>query len=100
MDDPVDLVSIRVVARVDRPALSSRLAAGSDAAADGRRETRRAYFGPTVGLVDVPVTGRAALDGAVLEGPLFVDEYDSTTVIPPGCRATLDPFGSIDIDVD
>jgi N-methylhydantoinase A len=100
MDDPVDLVSIRVVARVDRPALQSRLAAASDGAADGRRETRRAYFGPSAGLVDVPVIGRAALDGAVLEGPLFVDEYDSTTVIPPGCRATLDPFGSIDIDVD
>jgi hypothetical protein len=30
---------------------------------------------------------------------LFVDEYDSTTVIPPGCRAALDEFGSINIDV-
>jgi N-methylhydantoinase A len=100
MDDPVDLVSIRIVARVERPTLSSRLAPTEDAAAGDGTQTRSAYFGPIVGLADVPVVGRAALDGNELEGPLFVDEYDSTTVIPPGCRATLDAFGSINIDVD
>jgi N-methylhydantoinase A len=100
LDDPVDLVSIRVVARVDREALSSRLAPMEDPSVDGRATTRTAYFGPDVGLLDVPVIGRAALEGVEIEGPLFVDEYDSTTVIPPGCRATLDTFGSINIDVD
>jgi N-methylhydantoinase A len=100
MDDPVDLVSIRVVARVDRPTLTSRLAPAEDHGDGNGTLTRQAYFGPAVGLVDVPVVGRAALEGAELEGPLFVDEYDSTTVIPPGCRATLDAFGSINIDVD
>ena len=100
MDDPVDLVSIRIVARVDRPTLSSRLAPSEDPSAENGAETRRAYFGPAVGLVDVPVVARAALDGTEAEGPVFVDEYDSTTVIPPGCRATLDAFGSINIDVD
>jgi N-methylhydantoinase A len=99
MDDPVDLVSIRVVARVDREALSSRLAPSEDRTVEGDTVTRRAYFGPDVGLVDVPVLGRAALAGAEVEGPVFVDEYDSTTVIPPGCRAGLDAFGSINIDV-
>jgi N-methylhydantoinase A len=100
IDDPVDLVSIRVVARVDREALSSRLVPTEDPSVDGRAATRTAYFGPDVGLLDVPVIGRAALEGVEIEGPLFVDEYDSTTVIPPGCRATLDAFGSINIDVD
>ena len=66
------------------------------------RAKRRAgeHSVPAVGLVDVPVVARAALDGTEAEGPVFVDEYDSTTVIPPGCRATLDAFGSINIDVD
>jgi N-methylhydantoinase A len=100
LDDPVDLVSIRVVARVDREALSSRLAPTEDPSVDGHATSRTAYFGPDVGLLDVPVIGRAALEGVEIEGPLFVDEYDSTTVIPPGCRATLDAFGSINIDVD
>jgi N-methylhydantoinase A len=78
----------------------SRRLAPAEAAAAGSGDTRRAYFGPSVGLVEVAIIGRSDLDGNVVEGPAFVDEYDSTTVIPPGCRATLDPFGSIDIDVD
>jgi N-methylhydantoinase A len=98
LDDPVDLVSIRIVARVERDGLSSRLAP-VEPEGDGPRSTRTAYFGPDVGLVDVPVVSRAALAGAQVEGPLFVDEYDSTTVVPSGCRATLDEFGSITIDV-
>jgi N-methylhydantoinase A len=98
-EDPVDLVSIRLVAQVEGHALATRLAASEDPGVDGERITRRAYFGPDVGLLDVPVIGRAALDGVTAEGPLFVDEYDSTTVIPPGCRAALDEFGSINIDV-
>jgi len=98
-DDPVDLVSIRVLARVDRGAPSS-VARAVDGTPNGKNVSRRAYFGSEVGLVDVPVIGRAALQGSDIEGPVFVDEYDSTTVIPPGCRATLDVFGSINIDVD
>ena len=99
-EDPVDLVSVRVVARVDRAAPASRLTPSQQSVADGERGTRRAYFGPDVGLLDVPTISRAALQGVEIEGPVFIDEYDSTTVIPPGCRATLDVFGSINIDVD
>jgi N-methylhydantoinase A len=32
-------------------------------------------------------------------GPLIVEEYDATTVVPPGCRAALDADGNIDIQV-
>jgi len=99
-DDPVDLVSIRLLARVHRRASLTGVAPSADGSSGTAGETREAYFGPEVGLVDVPVIGRAALLGAKLEGPLFLDEYDSTTVVPPGCRATLDAFGSIAIDVD
>ncbi len=33
--------------------------------------------------------------GNRLEGPAIVHQYDSTTVIPPGLTATVDPFGNI-----
>jgi N-methylhydantoinase A len=99
-EDPVDLVSIRVVARVDRHAIARRLSPFENRAVAPETGTRRAYFGPDVGLLEVPVISRAALEGVEIEGPVFVDEYDSTTVIPPGCRAALDAFGSINIDVD
>ena len=43
----------------------------------------------TVGLENVPRTG-----------PLIVEEYDATCVIPPGARAALDAAGNIVIELD
>jgi N-methylhydantoinase A len=43
------------------------------------------------------ITRAALLDSPPLYGPLIVEEYDSTCVVPPGCRVTLDPLGNIDI---
>ena len=99
LDDPVDLVSIRMLARVVGDGAGAiRLASDAPAAAGAR--TRSAYFGPEAGTLDVPVVGRTALAEDVVQGPIFIDEYDSTTVVPPGCTATLDAFGCIDIHVD
>jgi N-methylhydantoinase A/oxoprolinase/acetone carboxylase beta subunit len=43
---------------------------------------------------------RAALRaGNRLEGPAIVLQYDSTTVVPPGVGAHVDPFGNILIEV-
>jgi len=33
-----------------------------------------------------------------IEGPAIIEQYDSTTVIPPGLAATIDRFGNILID--
>jgi N-methylhydantoinase A len=32
-------------------------------------------------------------------GPLIVEEYDATCLVPPGARASLDRNGNIAIDV-
>ena len=43
---------------------------------------------------------RAALEaGNRLAGPAIVNQYDSTTVIPPGVEAHVDRFGNIVIEV-
>jgi N-methylhydantoinase A len=97
--DPVDLVSIRVLARVNREASTTRFDTVREQAPAAAEVTRQAYFGPAAGLMDVPVFGRAALAAGEVDGPAFVDEYDSTTVVPPGSTARLDAFGSIEIDV-
>jgi len=56
--------------------------------------SRSAYFGGE--LLDVPVLSRAALGGEPRNGPLLVDEYDTTVVVPPGWSATLDePTGAL-----
>jgi N-methylhydantoinase A len=35
------------------------------------------------------------LDATPRPGPLLVDEYDATTLVPPGCAARLDAHGNI-----
>ena len=63
--------------------------------------SRCAYFGPEHGPLDVPVISRAELlDSPPREGPLIVEEYDATCVVPPGCRVTLDSLGNIDIALE
>ena len=45
----------------------------------------------------VPVIERGDLSESPREGPLIVEEYDSTCIVPPGCQVTLDGLGNIDI---
>lgn len=87
---PVELVSVRVVARVtadeDPPASKKQLSS------DPTRHTERtAFFGAGYGPMSTKVlTDRAALNATMLIGPAIIEEYDSTIVVPPSWRATLD----------
>jgi N-methylhydantoinase A len=92
--DPIQIVNLRLTARVRR-------------ATDMRRETRfipgerarggerEAYFGPGHGVIRTPVIGREDLDARPRPGPLLIDEYDATTLVPPDCQAHLDTYGNI-----
>ena len=51
--------------------------------------SRMAYFGSRWGAIDTPVVARASLHGGTT-GPLLIDEYDSTVVVPPATRVWLD----------
>ena len=67
---------------------------------DLAQTTRPAYFGQEFGILETPVLPtRALLDGGRRSGPMIIEEYDGTTVVPPGCHANLDPFGTILIDI-
>jgi len=56
---------------------------------------REAYFGASHGVLGTPVIGRQDLDATARLGPLLVDEYDATTLVPPGGSAHLDAHGNI-----
>ena len=60
---------------------------------------RSAYFGSRFGSVATPVIARAQLDHMPRGGPLIVEEYEGTIVVPPDCCASLDDGGNIVIDV-
>jgi N-methylhydantoinase A len=59
---------------------------------------RRAYFGPEHGFLDTPVLRRSDL-GSSRVGPLIIEEYDATCLVPPGARAELDAGGNIVIEL-
>ena len=56
--------------------------------------SRTAYFGSRWGAIDTPVVTRASLS-EVTRGPLLIDEYDSTVVVPPATRVWLDDLQNI-----
>src|SRR5262249_40557418 len=85
-DDPVEVVHIRVQGRVPgRPV--SRHAAGSTPTLES---SRRAYFGAQHGLLETPIVQRGNVEVTTREGPLIVEEYDATTLVPPGWRVRRD----------
>jgi N-methylhydantoinase A len=94
--DPVDLINIRVIASAPpegKEGLAERL---KDAPVLTPAQTRRpAYFADR--LLDTPVVGRAALANG-MKGPLIVEEFDATCIIPPGASAELDAHGNIRIE--
>jgi len=92
--DPIQIVNLRLTARVRRGPEArdgTRLVPGARMTA-GARE---AYFGASHGVLRTPVIGRQDLDATARLGPLLVDEYDATTLVPPGGSAHLDAHGNI-----
>jgi N-methylhydantoinase A len=70
----------------------------SGSRAAGRLPSREAYFTET-GLVDCPVVAREALaPGAVRPGPLIVESADTTVVVPPTWRLSVEPGGLIALE--
>ncbi len=59
-------------------------------------DTRPVFFFESRGFLTCPVYARLHLGaGAALIGPAVVEQYDTTTLIPPDCQATVDQFGTL-----
>lgn len=93
-----DIVNARMVATVSRLAQAQGMRPQEPKKLK-EPESRQAYFGPGKGLMQTRVVSRTALAKGAVVGPLIVQEYDSTVVIPPDCSAALDAYGNIVIDV-
>ena len=97
-EEAVEIVTIHAVGR----AIGARQPlprAGRPASQAGSARARRAYFGPEIGFLETQVIARTDLAGEA-RGPLIVDEYDATCVVPPGAAARLDDFGNIVIRLE
>jgi N-methylhydantoinase A len=96
-DEPVEMVSIRVIARVPTPEPPSPVA---QRGAIGVARNRDAWFGPSHGLLTTSILGRNDLIGRRLPGPLIVEEYDATCVVPPGAIASIDAWHNLVIELE
>ena len=96
--DPTEVVNLRLVARyalarddlnvsTDSLQVLNRPAPGKTA--------RLAYFGREAGSLETPVVERLDLSERATPGPLIVEEYDTTVVVPPGFSARRDTLGNI-----
>jgi N-methylhydantoinase A len=92
--EPVELIGLSVMARglPEQPRLPGRIAPFAQAVP----ASRLAWFSGQ-GWVETRVTDRAGLVGTVA-GPLIVQEYDATCLVPKGMTGRVDDFGNIRLE--
>jgi N-methylhydantoinase A len=94
---PTELVAVRSTGLGDlERAEAERFTGRRDG--DHRFVARSIVFGRSER--EAQVTERDGLQpGAVLEGPAVIIEATATTVVPPGCTARVDEFGTLGIEI-
>jgi N-methylhydantoinase A len=93
-DEPVELVAIQLVGAGLREGSGVPQNVRPSRVETKGQASRRAWFGDKHGWMDTPVVSRADL-AETKTGPLIIDEYDTTCVVPPGARAERDSAGNI-----
>ena len=91
---PIEIVNLRLVG-TRRPAGIVDPAPFDPASRPGPDARRGVYFGAAAGLVDTPVIGRGRLASVPRPGPMIIEEYEGTCVVPPDCTAHLDRLGNV-----
>ena len=97
-DDTIAIVSVRLKATVRTQSLSfSELGVSFSQSAEktAQPDSRRAYFGPQQGELDTRILSRGDLVEHAVAGPLIVEEFDTTIVVPPQWQASVDAYGNI-----
>ena len=93
-------VDQRVAAREADLAPACAAVRVEEAAVPGGASRRQVSFARGAALVDTPVIARAALGPGFRAGPLIVESYDTTVVVPPGTRARADATGNLILEID
>ena len=92
--EPIEAVTVRLVARIPRKIHVPRPPRGVVPRAD----TRAVLF--EHGWEEAHVLSRATLPvGFTADGPLVVGEEHATTLVPPGASLRVDPRGFLEIEV-
>ena len=100
-EEPTQLVNLRLRVRAQAGEAVEVRADRISSAVSGRKAgeagKRRVYFGQHWGWHDTPVVRRETLTSTT--GPLVIEEYDTTIIVPPGALVHRDETGSVRIDL-
>ncbi|WP_421996684.1 hydantoinase/oxoprolinase family protein [Reyranella sp.] len=97
---PVELMKLRAIGRglrdnrLDFADMKIAPRAGTTAAA-----SRAVSFARGEPAVPVPIVGRQALGSVPRPGPLIVEEFDATVVVPPDATVHCDAIGCIVVEI-
>src|SRR5262249_38271978 len=101
--DSLELINLRASGTLRSQSERKYDAKSASLGGRGRREAeptvRGAYFGKALGLIDTSVVPRSALSRSPTPGPLIVEEYDATCVVPPGATVAVDSNENIEIRI-
>jgi N-methylhydantoinase A len=95
----IDFVALRVIATVAPQ--GSQTMTGIRQPQGGRPiyGSRLAYFGAEHGLIDTAVIDRLELSSSSRPGPVIIEEYEGTTVVPPQAQVSRDALDNIVIEL-
>ena len=97
-DRPVEVVSYRVRVRVASPKYAARAEAAPQTprpVGSAEKGARQVFFDPAA-PVRATVYERDRLDvGVRVHGPCIVEQFDATTVVPPGWSAQVDDYRNL-----
>ena len=93
--EPVHVVTVRLTVVAPVPPLPARPASASGRPAEPSGQ-RLVYFEEADDFLACPIYQRERLQpGQALAGPAIVEQLDATTLLLPGQRARVDPFGNL-----
>jgi len=98
LSSPMQVVHLRLIARVvsgRSPYIVTGASTKAEMSPTKRNQARKAYWGRDVGFLDTPVLNLNELGSEPRQGPLLIDCYDTTIVIPPDCTATMGQWGNV-----
>jgi N-methylhydantoinase A len=100
-ESPIELVKLRVVGRgqrqrrLDFGQLAIDARAGAPAA-----PSRAIHFTRGAAPINTQVVPRSALSLSPRRGPLVIEEFDATTVVPPDSSVHRDPLNNIVLELE
>jgi N-methylhydantoinase A len=97
--EEVELVNVRLVATGVRQHRLDFAAVKAPTASTARATTRPVSFVRGAPRVETPVVSRDAIASTLRSGPLVVESYDSTVVVPPDWDVVADAAGNLVISL-